>query len=111
MSLLLLLRSSVGGGGSVYPDPADVRLGTVYGPTSNLTGTLVVGSGSISDYFESATLVGGLSLLEAMDLLLAANVGVTSQTPTTESFRYVDGSLAFVTTFDVNGNRQSVVIS
>ena len=54
---------------------------------------------------------GGLTLAEALDLMLASGVGVSSQpSGTTEKFKFVDAVDAFTTTFDVAGNRVSVVL-
>ncbi len=55
---------------------------------------------------------GDLTLDEAVDLLVAALVGVTSQpSGTTEKFKFVDGADAFTTTFDSNGNRTGVALA
>jgi hypothetical protein len=55
---------------------------------------------------------GDLSLDEAVDLLVAALVGVTSQpSGTTEKFKFIDGVDAFTTTLDDSGNRTSVALA
>lgn len=54
---------------------------------------------------------GGLTLAESVDLLIAGIAGVNSQPDSdTEKFKFVDGDDAFTTTFDVSGNRASVVL-
>lgn len=54
---------------------------------------------------------GDLTLAEAVDLILAGVLGVSSQPDAaTELFKFVDASNAFVTTFDTAGNRTAVVL-
>ena len=54
---------------------------------------------------------GDLTLAEAVDLILAGVLGVSSQpADTTELFKFVDAVNAFTTTFDTAGNRTAVEI-
>lgn len=54
---------------------------------------------------------GDLTLAEAVDLILAGVLGVSSQPDAaTELFKFVDAADAFVTTFDTAGNRTAVVL-
>ena len=57
--------SSGGGGGGTYPDPSEVLLGVVYGPTDNLVGTAVPFATPLADLddanmsaFETSALSG-----------------------------------------------------
>lgn len=57
---------------------------------------------------KTLSLKGSLNETQAFDLLLAAAAGETSQTDDTETFKFLDGDDAFVTTFDEDGNRVTV---
>ena len=59
-----------------------------------------------------AAMRGDRSHSEALDLILAATVGKSSQpSGTTERFKFLDDADAFTTTFDTNGNRTAVSLS
>jgi hypothetical protein len=59
-----------------------------------------------------ATMRGDRSHSEALDLILAATIGKSSQpSGTTERFKFLDDADAFTTTFDTNGNRTAVSLS
>jgi hypothetical protein len=59
-----------------------------------------------------AAMRGDRSHSEALDLILAATVGKSSQpSGTTERFKFLDDADAFTTTFDDDGNRAAVSLS
>jgi len=60
----------------------------------------------------AVVLKGGLTHSAALDLILAATIGKSSQpSSTTEKFKFVDNADAFTTTFDSSGNRTAVALS
>jgi len=60
----------------------------------------------------AVVLKGGLTHSAALDLILAATIGKSSQpSSTTEKFKFVDNADAFTTTFDSSGNRTAVSLS
>lgn len=64
------------------------------------------------DWRTALTLLGGLTETQWANLLSAALLGQTSQpSDTTEKFKHLDGSDAFTTTLDSNGNRTNVAIT
>ena len=90
------------------------------------TDQLVFTSGNVHAELDSATstqittiaevlgaaMRGDRSHSEALDLILAATVGKSSQpSGTTERFKFLDDADAFTTTFDANGNRTAVALS
>lgn len=64
------------------------------------------------DWRTALTLKGSLTETQVMNLMMAALAGVTSQpSGTTEKFKHLDGTDAFTTTLDSNGNRTNVAIA
>lgn len=79
------------------------------------TGQTSAAAGSVAAISQGAAaalvLRGGLTHAQAVDLLVAAAIGLSSQpTADDEKFLFRDGADAFTTTFDENGNRTAVVL-
>lgn len=64
------------------------------------------------DWRTALTLKGSLTETQVLNLIMAALAGQTSQpSGTTEKFKHLDGTDAFTTTLDSNGNRTNVAIA
>jgi hypothetical protein len=97
-----LARKDAGTAGMVTAE-AEINTGgtaTFAGATDSLEG----------NRDKALLLKGSLNETQAFDLLLAAAAGETSQTDDAETFKFLDGTDAFVTTFDESGNRADVAL-